>query len=167
VQGFQGPQGNQGPGFSIGTSGDDRVLTSDGTSTGANAETNLKFNASTNILDVDGTIKFKKTSEVYNALGISGGTLTINLDNGTVFSVNVTANITNISITGTIPTATGFTLVTIGDGTARTITWGAIKWAGGTPPTYTSTPVNAQDVYSFFTYDGGTNWFGFVGGQNF
>ena len=42
-QGFQGPQGPQGPGITVSNAFDNRVLTSDGTPGGANAEENLLF----------------------------------------------------------------------------------------------------------------------------
>lgn len=99
---------------------------------------------------------------------ISGGTLTLNLENGNVFGVSLNANITTLTIQN--PPASGtagsFTLALTADGTARTITWGsAVKWAGGTSPTLTST--NGKiDVFVFFTWDAGLNWYGFVSGQN-
>jgi hypothetical protein len=39
-----------------------------------------------------------------------------------------------------------------------------VKWPGGTAPTLTTTN-GKYDIFSFI-YDG-TNWYGFIGGQNF
>jgi hypothetical protein len=38
-------------------------------------------------------------------------------------------------------------------------------WPAGASPLLTSTN-GKKDVFSFVTLDGGTNWHGFVGGQN-
>jgi hypothetical protein len=38
----------------------------------------------------------------------------------------------------------------------------AIKWAGGTAPSITA---NGRDIFVFTTYDGGSNWDGFIAGQ--
>lgn len=62
------------------------------------------------------------------------------------------------------------TAVTVQDATGgRTITWatpsGAIKWAGGSAPTYTTTAA-AVDGTSFLCVDG-TNWLGVADGLNY
>ena len=41
-----------------------------------------------------------------------------------------------------------------------------VYWPGGVVPTVTNA-VNAIDVYSFITFDGGLSLYGVVGGQNF
>ena len=78
-------------------------------------------------------------------------------------------NVTNTPDNGNA-NAVGFTFLLVGDGTARTMTWNigstGISWAAGTAPTYTST-ANKVDIYSFLSNNGGSNWYGFVGGQNF
>ena len=104
-----------------------------------------------------------------------GNAIPINLSTGQVFRVRLTTTgasgltVSNVPDNGNA-NAVGFTLLFVGDGTARVMTWNiggtAVTWAGGTAPTYTSTN-NKTDVYSFLTRDGGTTWFGFVGGQNF
>jgi len=49
----------------------------------------------------------------------------------------------------------------------RTLAWpGAVKWAGGAPPSLTSA-ADAIDVYALITRDGGETWLGFPGGQDF
>ena len=70
----------------------------------------------------------------------------------------------------TFPTAVAgqsFTLVLKQGGSGSyTITWPAsiVKWDGGVAPTLTTT-VGAIDILGFMCVDG-TNWFGFVSGQN-
>ncbi len=84
-----------------------------------------------------------------------------------------TSGITDLTLTAsctlTFPTATAghsFTLILRQDGTgSRTVTWpGTVKWGGGVAPTLTTT-ANAVDILGFFCSDG-TNWFGFVSGQD-
>lgn len=112
----------------------------------------------------------KDYAEVTSSPSISGGTLTVDLSAANVFLVSLNADITTLTISNTLATAgtsTGFTIVFTADGTARTITWpGAVKWPAGTGPTMTST--NGKiDVLSFVSYNQGTSWLGFIGGQNF
>jgi hypothetical protein len=59
-----------------------------------------------------------------------------------------------------------WTIVTVGNATAYTITWpAAVKWPGGTAPTVT-TANTKRDIYQFVTYDGGTNIYAIIVGQN-
>ena len=103
-----------------------------------------------------------------------GGQIPIDLSTGQVFRTKQTVNCSGLTLAN-VPdngnaNAVGFSLLFVGDGTARTMTWNigstAASWAGGTAPTYTST-LNKIDVYSFLSRDGGSTWLGFVGGQNF
>ena len=103
-----------------------------------------------------------------------GAQIPIDLSTAQVFRTKLTVAGTGLSVTNTPDNgnanAVGFSLLFVGDGTARTMTWNigstAASWAGGTAPTYTST-LNKIDVYSFLSRDGGSTWLGFVGGQNF
>jgi hypothetical protein len=98
----------------------------------------------------------------------------IDLSTGQVFRTKLTVACTGLSVTNTPDNgnanAVGFTLLFVGDGSGRSMTWNigstAAAWAGGIAPTYTSTS-NKIDVYSFLSRDGGSTWLGFVGGQNF
>ena len=98
----------------------------------------------------------------------------IDLSTAQVFRTKLTVTCTGLTLAN-VPdngnaNAVGFSLLFVGDGTARTMTWNigntAASWAGGTAPTYTSTN-NKTDVFSFLSRDGGSTWLGFVGGQNF
>lgn len=129
--------------------------------------------ASSNVSITGGTLSSVKVTdytEPKTAPTISSGTLTLNLNDAQVFDVSLNANITTLTISNvdsSANTVNAFTLIFTMDGTARTVTWGgAVKWAGGTAPTLTSTN-GKKDVLSFLSPDNGTTWLGFVGGQNF
>jgi len=113
--------------------------------------------------------KLRDYSESVSSPTISSGTLTLNLETSNIFTVSLNAAITTLTISNPPASGSGgsFTLIFTADGTARAVTWpAAIKWAGGTAPTITSTS-GKVDSFAFFTSDGGTNWQGYVGGQNF
>jgi uncharacterized protein YjbI with pentapeptide repeats len=113
--------------------------------------------------------KLRDYSESVSSPTISSGTLTLNLETSNIFTVSLNAAITTLTISNPPASGSGgsFTLILTADGTARAVTWPAsIKWAGGTAPTITSTS-GKVDSFAFFTSDGGTNWQGYVGGQNF
>jgi hypothetical protein len=104
-------------------------------------------------------------TDVVNTVSDAGATETIPAPTAAgINDLTLTANCTL-----TFPTAVAgqsFTLVLRQGGSGSyTITWpGTVKWDGGTDPTLTTT-VGAVDILGFFTSDG-TNWFGFVSGQN-
>ncbi len=113
--------------------------------------------------------KIRDYSETVSSPTISSGTLVLNLETSNIFTVSLNAAITTLTISNPPASGSGgsFTLIFTADGTARAVTWpAAIKWAGGTAPTITSTS-GKVDSFAFFTSNGGTNWIGFVGGQNF
>ena len=88
---------------------------------------------------------------------------TLDLSTGNVFSDAPAANVTyvfsNPPATGT---AYGFTLKVTPSATV-TVTWPAsVDWAGGTAPTAPAS--GATNVYSFYTQDGGTTYYGFLAG---
>jgi hypothetical protein len=99
---------------------------------------------------------------------ISGGALAIDCALGNVLAVSLNANITTVTFSNVPASGSAYSIILsfTADGTARTITWpAAVRWPGGTAPTMTSTN-NKVDTIVLYTYDGGTNWFGFVSGQN-
>jgi hypothetical protein len=105
-------------------------------------------------------------TDVVNTVTVSGAAQTIPAPTAAGISlITLTA-----SCTLTFPTAVAgqsFTLVLKQGGSGSyTITWPAsiVKWNAGTAPTLTTT-VGAIDVLGFVCVDG-TNWYGFVSGQN-
>lgn len=107
-------------------------------------------------------------SETYTAPTITSNVLTINLALGTIFNVANTANITTFTISNPVASrGNSFTLVITANGTPFTQAWGSsVVWAGGVAPALT-TANGKRDIITFMTNDGGTTWFGMVGGQNF
>jgi hypothetical protein len=106
--------------------------------------------------------------ERFTSPAISGGILNLNLANGNVFDVALNASITAITISSPPATnnAGSFVLIFTADGTARGVVWGSsILWPGGTAPTLTTTN-GKKDVFGFISLNSGTNWYGFIGGQN-
>ena len=84
-----------------------------------------------------------------------------------LFQITLTEDITSMTFSNppASGTAYGFTLRVVQDSTARTITWPAsVRWAFGIPP-YLSIGSGDIDVFTFFTTDNGSNWYGFVAGQ--
>lgn len=112
----------------------------------------------------------KDYGETVNVLGnLASGTHSIDLTLGNAVTATLTDNVT---FTFDNPSATGkqcsFTLILTQDGTgSRLVTWPAsVQWAGASTPVI-STGVTDVDIFGFLTVDGGTTWFGFVGGLNF
>ena len=108
----------------------------------------------------------KDYSESYTASSGSGST-TLDMTTGNVFQHTATGNVTfvfsNPSASGT---GCAFTLKWIQDSSDRTITWPAsVDWKGGSAPSVTSGSAKV-DVYTFFTVDAGTIWYGFQPGSD-
>lgn len=108
-------------------------------------------------------------ADTYVDKGNVSGALAINCLAGAWQRVAMTGNITSVSFSD--PPASGkafaITLELEHSGAARTVTWpGSVKWPGGTTPTLSSAASDI-DIITLVTRDGGTTWYGFVGGLNF
>jgi len=108
--------------------------------------------------------EIKDYSETKTALS-AAASIAIDIENGNVFTItpdqNTTFTFTNPSPTGK---SCAFTLVWTQDGSDRTIAWPAsVDWAGGSAPDVTSGSAKI-DIYTFFTLDAGTIWYGFQAG---
>ena len=105
----------------------------------------------------------------YN-FGNTGTAPTLDLSNGTFVTATLTGNATfAFSLgSGVSSDAISFTLHLTNDGTAgRSITWPvSVKWPNATVPTRTTT-ANKTDVYSFYTLNGGTDWYGILSIYNY
>lgn len=104
--------------------------------------------------------------EVVSTANASGAT-TINLANGNVFNITLTANSTFTFSGATAGRACSFALYLRQNGTGGfTTTWPAsVRWSGGAP-TLTTT-ASALDILVFESIDGGTTWYGSLVGNNF
>lgn len=106
--------------------------------------------------------------ETYFDAGSSSTAITLDLANGNVQKLTLTANCT---ITLTSPGSNvmrSLTLLIFQDGTgSRTITWpGSVKWGNAGAPVLTTT-ASKMDIVSLFTVDGGANWYGALGAKGF
>lgn len=91
---------------------------------------------------------------------IVSGVLTIDLNDGNCFTVELTENITSIVIQN--PKGSGlhhpFTLYTKQDSTGgRMVDFAGMHTSGGSAPTITS-DASAKDAFTIATRDGGTTW---------
>lgn len=124
--------------------------------------------------DFLGTIEkasLKSFREFKTSPTISAGTLTLDLSSSSTFEVTHNANITTLTISSPVTSNSNavqaFTLRLVYTATAYTVTWGAgIKWPLATAPTL-SAGNGVVDIFTFVSYDGGSSWNGFVGGQNY
>ena len=135
------------------------------------------FNTVTaNTLDVVGNTNFngltffnKNYAEKHSYVEISANTATINLSEASSFTINLSSNVTTMNVT-TIPSLTysvGFTLFIKISNPLYNITWPeSFRWQDDTEPTL-SIGTNDVDIFTFLTYDGGTNWFAIPVGQGF
>jgi hypothetical protein len=112
---------------------------------------------------IDYTKGFFEPSPAGETVGdISSGT--IDLSTGNVFSDAPAANATYVfSNPPTTGTAYGFTLKVTPSATV-TLTWPAsVDWPAGTAP---DAPASGEtDVFTFYTQDGGTTYYGFQAGD--
>jgi hypothetical protein len=156
-------------------SGTQRVVLTGQTSglmTATATDSDLTFNAVTNTLNLvnlysTGIATSVNFSEVVNVVGNTGAAATINLNNGTFVTATLTDNCT-FTFSNPGNSATSFTLLLTNDATpSRTITWPpSVKWPNAVVPTRTET-ANKTDVYTFFTYDSGTTWWGSLSLYNY
>ena len=133
-----------------------------------NNTTRMTINAAGNVI-IPGLLDVVQYIETSPTVAISAGTLVLDLSTGTFFNVSLSQNITTLTFTNvaSVGKVSSITILFTMDGTPRTITWpGSVRWAGGTAPTLTSI-AGKVDIFTFITRDGGTNWFGFITGQNF
>ena len=127
-------------------------------------------------LDVEGTLRTKVIREAVETLSIASNVVTVDLSRAQNFLLSVTANVNQFTIINPPSEASSFTIkITqtaafgVGINTFKTNGGSLIPvyWSGGgVVPTITPT-ANRSDIYSFKTFDGGSNWYGIVVGQNF
>jgi len=118
-------------------------------------------NITTESSTVSNTLTIQKVVETTVALGTVTTAATINLFAGTLFTATLGGNCT---FTITNPTGVcSFTLIITNDGTPnRTVAFsgGTFKFPGGAAGLSRTTGAAGIDVWTFFSSDGGSNWFG-------
>jgi hypothetical protein len=169
--GSSGTSGTNAPGITSGTSGtsgfqltgttNNGLLTYVDAPVGVQVESAILFDGTT--LSVTGNVASTTYRETFNDLG-TGGSATLDLSTANNFrrQFNGTSTIT-ITNAPNSPIGFGFTLVTVNAG-AYSITWPvSVDWVGGSAPILTS---SGTDVLVFYTYNGGSSYYGFVTGKN-
>jgi hypothetical protein len=101
-------------------------------------------------------------SDEVTALGNTGAAVTIDCDDGNVFTATLTGNatITLATPNSTANRATSFTLILTNDATpSRTVALagGTFYYPGGSISR--TTDANAIDIWFFFSPDNGTSWY--------
>jgi hypothetical protein len=105
--------------------------------------------------------------------------VTIDLSTAQTFTLDLNANVTQITVVNPPSGSTAFTIKIAQDSTGGRTVVGLdtfknsvgsnipVYWsAGGAVPGVTTT-ANRSDIYSFKTFDSGSSFYGVVGGQNF
>ena len=129
-------------------------------------------------LDIQGAVKFKTYSENVEALSISSNVVEVDLDKAQTFTLSVTSDVNQFNVINIPSGSTSFSLRITQDTTgSRAVGIDTFKDNGGTTipiywpgggiiPIVTQT-ASKTDMYSFKTFDGGSSFFGVIGGQNF
>jgi hypothetical protein len=96
------------------------------------------------------------------------GSVSLNLDNGNTFPINLTGNITGFTLAGTVPSDTFSITMFITQTAAFTVNFTiggtVVNWSNGVGPVVTTTG-GKTDIFAFTKIN--ANWYGFNGGQNF
>jgi hypothetical protein len=129
-------------------------------------------------LDVEGTLRIKTSREAVETLSIASNVVTVNLSSAQNFLLTATDNVNSFTITNAPSEASSFTIQITQDGTGGRVididdfrTSGGslipVFWPGGGVLPIVTPTANRSDIYTFKTFDGGSNWYGVVVGQNF
>ena len=125
--------------------------------------TGIQNASAATVISMDSSVFFSGAfSDEVTALGNTGTAVTIDCDDGNVFTATLTGNctFTLASANSTSNRATSFTLVLTNDATAsRTVAFagGTFNYPNGSVSR--TTDANATDIWFFFSPDNGTNWY--------
>lgn len=137
-----------------------------GATTAAVARDNLGVGPSNTVtfsnVTVTGNVTLTKVIETVVNLGNTGASAAIDLNRGTVFLANLTANCT-FTLSNAVGTS-AFTLVLRNAFPGNAIVWsgGTFLFPGGSANLGRTTTVNNTDVWTFFTPNAGTTWYGAI-----
>ena len=120
-------------------------------------------------VNLNAGVKIHSLNETLATATSGTGTQVINLNNGNLFKHTSSGGDTTFAFQNAPAPglAHSFSINFIQDGTGnRTATWPAsVDWAGGSAPSLTGT-ANSVDIFTFFTFDGGATFFGFLAGAD-
>ena len=138
--------------------------------TGATGSIPNNFNVST--FSVSGNANFGVPIETGRFPVILSGSITCDLSTGTFFIFEVGQDITSVLFTNAPllsnpAKVASFTMILANNtGGLRQVTWPtSVRWQDGIPPVL-STTLNAVDVFTFLTWDGGQSYLAFVAGRS-
>jgi len=157
------PVANGGTGVTSSTGTGATVLNVSPALTTPKITTGIQNASAATVISMDSSVFFSGAfSDEVTALGNTGTAVTIDCDDGNVFTATLTGNctFTLASANSTSNRATSFTLVLTNDGTAsRTVALagGTFNYPGGSVSR--TTDANATDIWFFFSPDNGTNWY--------
>jgi len=139
------------------------TATYNSTVTFANAVT---FSNTISVANINATFIANSTFNNYKEQTYSnatfGASYTVDLNQGTMHLLTLTSSTTIYM--PTISAGKSFTLIINSGSGNYTVGWNGVTWTDGIAPIATTTS-SKRDIVSFMS--DGTNWYGFVAGQNF
>jgi hypothetical protein len=129
-------------------------------------------------LDVEGTLRIKTSREAVETLSIAANVVTVDLSRAQNFLLTAVSNVDQFTITNLPSESSSFTIKVTQDSVGGRVididdfrTAGGslipVYWPGGGVLPIITPTANRSDIYTFKTFDGGSNWYGVVVGQNF
>jgi hypothetical protein len=129
-------------------------------------------------LDVEGTLRIKTSREAVETLSIAANVVTVDLSRAQNFLLTAVSNVDEFTITNPPSESSSFTIKITQDSVGGRVididdfrTAGGslipVYWPGGGVLPIITPTANRSDIYTFKTFDGGSNWYGVVVGQNF
>lgn len=125
----------------------------------------------TNVHGIADTARMARTNdgvlEDVDTVAASGAAVTVDLEDGNVHEVTLTAAAVALTLAGaTNGKACSLTLILHQDGVGgRAVTWPAtVDWNEGAAPVL-STAAGATDIVTLLTVDGGARWYAFLAGK--
>jgi hypothetical protein len=129
-------------------------------------------------LDVEGTLRIKIVREAVESLSIVSNIVTVDLSKAQHFLLSATADVNSFTIINPPSESNSFTIKIAQDATGGRVididdfrTLGnvpiPVNWPGGGILPIVTPTASRNDIYTFKTFDGGSNWYGIVVGQNF
>ena len=129
-------------------------------------------------LDIEGTLRTKIVREVVETLSIVSNAVIVDLSKSQNFLLSATADVNFFTINNPPSETSSFTIKIAQDATGGRVvdvddfrTSGnvsiPVNWPGGGVLPIVTPTASRNDIYTFKTFDGGSNWYGIVVGQNF